>query len=306
MLELAPEVETALAENGPVVALESTIVAHGLPWPDNLALANELEAIVRATGATPATIAVCDGRIAVGLEARRLERIARGEGIRKVSSRDLATVLATAQHGATTVAATMVCAARAGIRVFATGGIGGVHRGFNESLDISADLTELARTRVAVICSGAKSILDLPATLEHLETLSVPVLGYQTSAFPAFYASDSGLALEHRVNSPEDAVAILAARDALDLPGGEVIANPIPPAMAIAFETVDHWIELALGKASAEGLSGKALTPFLLRTLAELSGGTSVAANVALVKSNAELAARIALAYSQSNAATAC
>jgi pseudouridine-5'-phosphate glycosidase len=296
VLELAPEISAALSAGKPVVALESTIIAQGLPWPDNLSLAHELEASVRAAGAAPATVGICEGRIVIGLDAHQLERIARAEGIEKVSSRDLATVVALRLDGATTVAATMLCAARASIRIFATGGIGGVHRDVGASLDISADLIELSRTRVAIVCSGAKSILDLPRTLEHLETHGVPVLGYGTTDFPAFHSRHSDLSVNQRVDSPQQVAAILATRDALDLPGGEVIANPIPSAAAIPKAEVDNWIEQALEAAATESVGGKALTPFLLKQLAEISDGRTVAANVALVKNNAMLAARIALA----------
>ena len=296
ILDIAPPVGVALAERRAVVALESALIAHGLPRPLNLTVARALEAAVAAEGATPATIAIRDGRVRIGCGAADLEHLARAEGIAKVSRANLAAVLAAGGDGATTVAGTMICAAAAGIRLMATGGIGGVHRGGELTLDISADLTELGRTSVAVVCSGAKSILDLPKTLEVLETHGVPVIGFGTDRFPAFHARDSGLGLDLAVDGVEAIADILRLRSELGLQGGVVIANPVPEAHAIEFAELERWIERAHAEAADEGVSGAALTPFLLDALADLSEGRTVAANAALVESNAALAARIAVA----------
>ena len=298
-LDIAPTVAAALAEGRPVVALESSLIAHGLPRPRNLEVARALEAAVAAEGAVPATIAVRRGRVRVGCEEADLESLAHEVGIAKVSRANLATVLAAGEDGATTVAGTMMCAAAAGIRVLATGGIGGVHRGAERTFDVSADLTELARTGVAVVCNGAKSILDLPKTLEVLETLGVPVLGLNTDRFPAFHARDSGLPLEAALDGPAAVAEVLHQRAALGLAGGVVIANPIPEAHAIASAELERWIEQAHAEAAERGVSGAALTPFLLGRLAEFSDGRTVEANVALVEHNAALAARIAVALGE-------
>ena len=296
VLDIAPPVGAALAGRRAVVALESALIAHGLPRPLNLDVARALEAAVTAEGATPATIAIRDGRVRIGCEAADLEHLARAEDVTKVSRANLAAVLAAGGDGATTVAGTMICAAAAGIGVLATGGIGGVHRGAERTLDISADLTELGRTAVAVVCSGAKSILDLPKTLEVLETHGVPVVGFGTDRFPAFHARDSGLGLELTVDGVDAIADMLRLRSKLGLAGGVVIANPVPEAHAIEFAELEDWIERAHAEAAEGGVSGAALTPFLLDRLAKLSGGRTVAANVALVESNATLAARIAVA----------
>ena len=296
LLDIAPPVAAALAERRPVVALESSLIAHGLPRPRNLDVARILEAAVAAEGVVPATIAVRGGRVRIGCGAEDLEHLAREDDIVKVSRANLATVLAAGGDGATTVAGTMMCAAAAGIRVMATGGIGGVHRGAAHTFDVSADLAEFARTPVAVVCSGAKSVLDLPKTLEMLETLGVPVLGLGTDRFPAFHARDSGLPLETALDGPAAVAEVLRQRTALGLTGGEVIANPIPTAHAIAPAELERWIEQAHAEAAERGVSGGALTPFLLDRLADSSDGRTVAANVALVESNAALAARIAAA----------
>ena len=295
-LAVAPDVADALAANRPVVALESTIIAHGMPYPRNLETAQAVEAIIREEGAVPATIAVLDGRIRVGLDAAALESLASAPDVAKLSRRDMAVMLAEGGHGATTVAATMLCAHLAGIRLFVTGGIGGVHRGAETSFDVSADLEELAHTPVAVVCAGAKSILDLPKTLEYLETRGVPVIGMGTSTFPAFYCRSSGLALDHRCDTPEQAAAIIAAQVELPGAGGLVIANPIPEADALDRSEVDAAIEQAIGEATEQGIGGKDVTPFLLARLAEITGGRSLDANIALVKHNARLGARIAVA----------
>ena len=280
-LAVAPDVADALAANRPVVALESTIIAHGMPYPRNLETAREVEAIIRDEGAVPATIAVLDGRIRVGLDASDLERLATAPDMAKLSRRDMAVALAQGGHGATTVAATMLCANLAGIRLFVTGGIGGVHRGGEASFDVSADLEELATTPVAVVCAGAKSILDLPKTLEYLETRGVPVIGFGTDTFPAFYCRSSGLALDHRCDTPEQAAAIIAAQAELPGAGGLVIANPIPKADALDRSEVDAAIDRAIGEATAQGIGGKDVTPFLLARLAEITGGRSLDANIA-------------------------
>ncbi len=296
-LDLSPEVRAARLDGKPVVALESTIISHGLPYPMNLELALELEQTVRSEGAAPATIGICRGRIKVGMSAREIENFAGGSGIAKVSRRDFATIVALGRDGATTVSGTMIAAEMAGIRIFATGGIGGVHRGAGDSMDISADLLELAQTRVAVVCAGAKSILDLAKTLEVLETHGVPVLGFQTDTFPAFHTVDSGLGVDINVASAEDVAVILKAREDLGLKGGEIIANPIPSGFAMDKNEVDGWIDAALKQAGIDGVTGKATTPYLLAKIAELSGGRTITANRALVLDNARLAARIAVCH---------
>lgn len=296
LVRVAPEVQDALDRGGAAVALESTIVAHGMPYPENLATGRALEDAVRATGAVPATIAVVDGMLAVGLDASTLERLAKEPGVAKVSRRDLPFVLARGGLGATTVSATMIGAASTGIRVFATGGIGGVHRGFEETLDVSADLAELARTSVAVVCAGAKSILDLPRTLEVLETLGVPVVGFGTSELPAFFARTSGLPLEHRVDTVEELARVLDAKWSLGLEGGAVVAVPPPEAEALAPDAIDEVIEESLRAASAAGIRGKALTPYLLRAIRERTGGASLRTNIALAVQNARVAGELAVA----------
>lgn len=298
-LFIAPDVAQALAAGAPVVALESTVIAHGLPAPRNLDLARSCEAAVRARGATPATVAVIDGQIVVGCTDNQIQRLAAGGDIAKVSRRDIAAVIARGDTGATTVAGTMMCAAAAGIAIMATGGIGGVHRGGETSLDVSADLYELARAPVAVVCSGAKSILDLPRTLEVLETNGVPVAGYGTSTFPAFFASSSGLALDIRVDGARAAADLVRAHRTLPGAGGLVIANPVPAAAAIPAATVDRWIDAALAAAHRDGVAGKAVTPYLLKALVDLSAGATLKANVALLVDNAAVAAEIAVALAE-------
>jgi pseudouridine-5'-phosphate glycosidase len=292
---LNDEVSRALERGAPVVALESTLVAHGLPAPDNLRAAREMEAAVRRAGAVPATVAVLGGRLVAGLGPEELERLADPERpVLKLSTRDLPAALARGNDAATTVAATMVVAAAAGIRLFATGGIGGVHRGSH--FDVSADLLELSRTPVAVVCSGAKSILDLPRTLEALEALSVPVIGFGTDELPAFYTPRSGCRLTLRSDAPEEVARILTHRFGLAPSGGALIANPIPEAAALDPAELEDGTARALARAQAEGVTGAALTPFLLAELARRTGGRSVAANTALATANAALAARIAVA----------
>lgn len=295
---LAAEVRRAIADGRPVVALESTIVAHGMPFPENLRTARALERAVREAGAVPATIAVMDGRLCAGLDDAGLERLAT-EPMAKASARDLGVLAAGDASGATTVAATMVVASMAGIDVFATGGIGGVHRGASRSFDVSADLTELARTRVAVVCAGAKAILDIPATLEVLETLSVPVMTYRADEFPAFYSRSSGLPSPVRVEDPEEVARICLAHWSLPGSGGALLANPIPAGDEVPSEAITATIEAALADAEREGVAGPAITPFLLARVAELTGARSLAANVALAVSNASLAAGVAVALSR-------
>ena len=294
-LTVADEVRDALAGGRPVVALESTIISHGFPYPENLDLARMVEATVRAGGGVPATIGVADGRVRVGLDDALLERFARDRDAAKVSRRNLGALLASHQLGATTVAATMLCAALAGIRVFATGGIGGVHRGAERTFDVSADLTELARTPVCVVCAGAKSILDLPLTLEYLETQGVPVVGLGTDDFPAFYTPDSGLRVPTRVEDAAQAAAVARAHWSVG-GAGLVVANPIPAADALSAAYVDPIVEAAIADAAARGVTGSAWTPFVLDRIRERTGGRSVAANLALVRHNAEVATAIAAA----------
>lgn len=280
------------------VALESTVIAHGLPWPQNLEMARRLERAVREVGAEPKTIGIIAGQVRIGLTDAELEHLARARGVRKVSRRDLPLVVARKQDGATTVAATMYLAARAGIQVFATGGIGGVHRG--HPFDVSADLEELAQTPVCVVCAGAKAILDLPLTLEVLETRGVPVIGFQTDEFPAFYSRSSGLPVDQRADTPEEVAAIFRAQRRLGLPGGMLVVVPVPAEAEVPRERVEPAIEQALGEAEARGVRGKALTPFLLARVAELTSGEALQANLALLENNARVAAQIALALGQS------
>lgn len=297
LLDIHPEVADALAAGRPVVALESTIVSHGMPWPQNLETARAVETAVRAAGAVPATVALAGGRLKAGLDADTLEALARaGRTVRKASRRDLAYVLADGGLGATTVAATMFVAGQAGIRIFATGGIGGVHRGAETSFDISADLLELAQTPVAVVCAGAKAILDLRLTLEVLETHGVPVIGYRTDELPAFYSRGSGLPVGFRQDSPAAIARLLKAQWALGLPGGVLVTNPIPPEFEIPREAIEPIIEAALADARSRGLKGADVTPHLLARVSELTGGQSLTANIALVLNNARLAAEIAAA----------
>ena len=297
-LLFSPEVAAARAAGKPVVALESTIISHGMPYPQNVATARLVEAEVRACGAVPATIAIVDGRLKAGLTDAQIEALGQGgRSVAKVSRRDLPFIVAAGRSGATTVAATMIVAAQAGIAVFATGGIGGVHRGAAQSFDVSADLQELARTNVAVVCAGAKAILDLRLTLEYLETHGVPVIGYGTDLLPAFYTRDSEFRVDYRLDSATEIARAMHAKWQLGLAGGLVVANPIPQAFAMPRERVDAAIEQALREAQAQGVSGKDSTPFLLARVSELTGGDSLAANIQLVLNNARLAAAIAVEY---------
>ncbi|KXZ50302.1 hypothetical protein GPECTOR_17g941 [Gonium pectorale] len=295
LIRVSPEVQAALAEGRPVVALESTIISHGMPWPDNLATALEVEGVVRDSGATPATIAIIEGVPHIGMQRAQLEHIARrGTAVQKVSRRDLPVVIAKRLDGATTVSATAALAALAGIQVFVTGGIGGVHRGGEATMDVSADLTELGRTPVAVVCAGAKSILDIPRTLEVLETLGVPVAAYGTDEFPAFFTPRSGCQAPARVDSPKEAAALLDAGRRLGLGGGMLLAVPIPADAAAEGAEVEAAISTALREAEERGVKGNQLTPFLLERVRTLTGGRSLAANIRLVKNNAAVGSALA------------
>jgi pseudouridine-5'-phosphate glycosidase len=296
-VSLLPEVHDALQSGAPVVALESTIISHGMPYPTNVQTAREVEAVVRAGGAIPATIAILGGRIQVGLSPQDLESLGQAAHVRKVSRRDLPIAIASGQVGATTVAATMICAHLAGIAVFVTGGIGGVHRQGEVTLDVSADLTELARTSVAVVCAGAKAILDLPRTLEVLETHGVPVIGFETDTFPAFYTRSSGLPVDVRLDRPAAVARVMAAKWGLGLDGGVLVTTPVPEAHAMDTEEIGAIIEQSVQEADRAGIKGKDVTPFLLKRIVERTGGRSLATNVALVKHNAEVGAAIAVAY---------
>ena len=294
LLDVAPRVAAVLSRGGPVVALETTIVTHGMPFPQNVETALEVEALVRAGGAEPATIAIVGGRIRIGLEPDEIRELAGLRGVRKVSRADLPFTVATGAPGATTVAATMIAAALAGIAVFATGGIGGVHRGAEENFDVSADLDELAQTPVAVVCAGAKALLDLPKTLEVLETRGVPVICYGSDFFPAFWSRGSGLRAPLRLDSAAEIAAAIRTQRALGYGSGTLIANPVAAAEEIPAGEIGAHIEAAVAAAKATGISGKDVTPFLLDRLLELTGGRSLTTNIALIKSNARLAAAIA------------
>jgi len=296
-LHLSDEVADALAAGRPVVALESTIISHGMPYPQNVAMATEVEGIVRDHGATPATIAILDGRLCIGLSAEELELLASDGNVTKVSVRDLPYVVAQRAHGATTVAATMRLAAMAGIRVFVTGGLGGVHRGAQQTFDVSADLTELGQTSVAVVSAGVKSILDIGLTLETLETLGVPVLGIGSDEFPSFYSRSSGHRAPMRVDTAAEVAAVMRAKWDLGLEGGVVVANPIPAEDEIPADEIGAIIDQALADMDALGIRGKDATPYLLGRIVEITGGASLTANIALVRHNARLGAAIAREY---------
>lgn len=297
----SPEVSDALAAGRPVVALESTIITHGMPWPQNLEMARQVEQVIRDNGAVPATIAVMDGQIHVGLTDDALQALARtpSDQAMKLSRADLAVCLANGRTGATTVAATMICAHLAGIRVFATGGIGGVHRGAESSFDISADLQELSQTPVTVVAAGAKAILDLPKTWEVLETLGVPVIAYGQDDLPAFWSRNSGIRAPLRMDDAGQIAAAAAMRGRLGLKGGQLVANPIPPEAEIARDQIMPVIEQALSEAEAQGVAAKEVTPFLLQRIFELTGGRSLQSNIALVLNNARLASQIAIAMTR-------
>ncbi|HPY97431.1 MAG: Pseudouridine-5'-phosphate glycosidase [Firmicutes bacterium ADurb.Bin099] len=293
-IDYSEEVKKAKKEGQPVVALESTIISHGMPYPKNVETALMCEDIIRKNNAVPATIAVIDGRLKAGLSHDEIEYLAKAKGILKMSRRDLPAVVAQKQDGAATVAATMIIAALAGIKVFATGGIGGVHREASHTFDISADLQELAKTSVAVVCAGVKSILDIGLTLEYLETMGVPVLGYQTDKFPAFYTDDSGFGVDYVVDNAEHAADIIRAKWGLGLQGGVVVANPIPKQYSMDKKYIDNIIKEALEEADKRGIKGKKITPFLLDKIKELTAGESLDANIKLVLNNSNVAAKIA------------
>ena len=297
-LDVKPEVAEALAAGKPVVALESTIISHGMPYPQNVETALNVERIIRENGAVPATIAVIGGRLKAGLTPEEIEYFGKkGTAIRKASRRDLAILCAKGQDGATTVTTTMMIAHMAGISIFATGGIGGVHRGAETTMDISADLEELGQTPVMVICAGAKSILDLGLTLEYLETKGVPVIGYGTEELPAFYTRRSGFGVDYRMDTPEELAAALRASKDMGLRGGMLVTNPIPEEYAMPLETINAAIDQAIAECNAKGIHGKDTTPFLLARVAEITGGDSLASNIQLVYNNAALAARTAVAF---------
>lgn len=297
LVSMNPEVQEALEQGKPVVALESTIISHGMPYPQNVEMANQMEQIIRDSGAVPATIAIIDGKIQVGLNEEQLELMATAEDVAKVSRRDMAQVLASKKLGATTVATTMIGAHLAGIKVFVTGGIGGVHRGYEEHMDVSADLEELAQTPVTVVCAGAKAILDLPRTLEYLETKGVPVLGYGTDYLPAFFSSTSENRLNARVDSPKEVANIMKYSNDLSFEGGILVTNPIPTEKEIPAEEINGIIDQALIEERKAGVKGKDSTPFLLAKIVELTEGKSLEANIALVYNNARVGAEIAVAY---------
>lgn len=298
-LDISKEVLDALRYYKPIVALESTIISHGMPYPENIDTALSLEKIVRDTGAIPATMGIIHGRIKIGMTRAEMEFLANSKEVIKTSRRDIPYVVGMGLSGGTTVSATMIFSQFAGIRVFATGGMGGVHRGADRSFDISADLTELSRTNVAVVCAGVKAILDIGLTLEKLETLGVPVLGYGTDDFPAFYTRKSSFKVPMRVNNPEDCARIMKSKWDLNLDGGIIIANPIPEEYEAQRENIDKAIEIALFEAEKNGIVGKEVTPYLLSKVKELTAGESLAANMALVKNNALVAAQIAVEYAK-------
>ena len=296
-VKIHPEVEQAISENRPVVALESTIISHGMPYPKNVETALLVEKTVRDNGAVPAACAIIDGELKAGLSRNELEYLGKeGRNIPKASRRDMAYLVSKKMSGATTVAATMIIANLAGIRIFATGGIGGVHRGAAHTMDISADLQELAKTNVAVVCAGAKAILDLKLTKEYLETHGVPLLGFRTEELPAFYTRKSGLSVDYRMDSPKEIADLLTAKESLALNGGVVIANPIPEAAQPEYDFINEAIEAALTEADSLNLEGKEITPFLLSKIEKLTSGKSLEANIRLVLNNAKLAAQIACA----------
>ena len=296
-LDIRDDIKKAIAENKPVVALESTILSHGMPYPENLEFARNVEKIIIAEGAVPATIAIIGGKIKVGLSDEELELMCKAENVGKVSRRDLPIYIATKQTGATTVTTTMIGASLAGIKFFATGGLGGVHREAQQTFDISADLQELANTNVAVVCAGAKAILDLNLTMEYLETFGVPVLGLRTDYLPAFYSKSSGLKLDHNCKDEQEVADIVKAKWELGLNGGVVIGNPIPDEYAMPNEEINVYIEKALAMAKEKGIKVKDTTPFLLATVKDLTGGDSLKSNIELAYNNARACARIAKAY---------
>ncbi len=299
-LDIADEVRDALTRNQPVVALESTIICHGMPWPRNAETALQAEAAVRDGGAIPATVAILGGRLKVGLDNAEIQQLGKsGQAVAKTSRRDIPFIVARGDDGATTVAATMIIAAMAGIRIMATGGIGGVHRGVEHTMDISADLEELARTNIAVVCAGIKSVLDIGRTLEYLETVGVPMVGFRTDTVPAFYTRSSGFPVDYRVDDPVQAAEAIRAKFGMGIDGAMLIANPVPEADALAAEEIDNVIDTAIAEMNERGISGKESTPFLLARIAARTGGRSLDANIALVLNNARVAAQIAVKHCQ-------
>ena len=299
-LVISPSVQAALSDKKPVVALESTIISHGMPYPQNVETALKVEQQVRSNGATPATIAIIDGKMKAGLSTDEIEILGKqGQSVTKVSRRDMPMIIAKGMNGATTVASTMIIAQLAGIRIFATGGIGGVHRGAGETFDISADLKELAQTNVAVICAGAKSILDIGLTLEYLETHGVPVIGYGTDSFPAFFTRESGFGVDNRVDNVAELAKMLITKWAIPLQGGVVVANPVPHEYESDPKMINKAIEKALRHADEQGIKGKKITPFLLAEIERMTEGLSLKTNIQLVMNNAALAAQLATAYAQ-------
>ena len=297
-LDVNPEVAAAIAEGKPVVALESTIISHGMPYPQNVETALAVEKIIRENGAVPATIAIIGGRLKAGLTAEEIEYFGKkGQAIHKASRRDLAVLCARGEDGATTVTTTMIIAHMAGIKIFATGGIGGVHRGAEVTMDISADLEELGQTPVMVVCAGAKSILDLGLTLEYLETKGVPVIGFGTEELPAFYTRQSGFKVDYRIDTPAELAKVFKASHEMGLKSGMLVTNPIPEEFAMPLETINSAIDQAISECNAKGIKGKETTPFLLARVAELTGGDSLASNIQLVFNNAKVAAQTAVEY---------
>jgi pseudouridylate synthase len=300
-LSFSEEVQVAREQGKPIIALESTIISHGMPYPQNVQTAREVEQIIRENGAVPATIAIIDGKIKIGLSEEELEMFGKSSAVAKVSRRDLAYIIASKKLGATTVAATMICAELAGIKIFVTGGIGGVHRGAETNMDISADLEELAQSNVAVVCAGAKSILDLGLTMEYLETKGVPVIGYQTNVLPAFYTRKSEIPLQICADDVETIASSLKVKWDLNLKGGIVIANPIPEEFAMDEKVINGVIETAIKEAEEKHITGKEVTPFMLGKIKELTEGKSLEANIALVKNNALIGAKLAVSFYQLN-----
>lgn len=298
-LSITPEIQEALAQGKPIVALESTILSHGMPYPENVEFAHKVEEIIRGEGVIPATTAIIGGKLKVGLNSDELELMCKAENVAKASRRDVAVYLVSGQTAATTVATTMLIAELAGIRVFATGGIGGVHRGAQETMDISADLQEFAHTNVCVVSAGCKSILDIGLTLEYLETYGVPVLGYQTSEFPAFYCESSGYGVDYKVADAAEAAKIMKTKWDLGLKGGIVLGNPIPHEYSLDHAYIDKAIDQALEMAKEKGVRGKATTPFLLATIKDLTGGTSFASNLQLAYNNARVASKVAIEFAK-------
>jgi pseudouridine-5'-phosphate glycosidase len=296
-LDIKPEVQEALDKKLPIVALESTIISHGMPYPQNVEMAKKVESIIRAEGAVPATIAIMNGKIKIGLSDEDLETLANADYVAKVSRRDVAKIVANKTLGATTVASTMICADMAGIKFFVTGGIGGVHRGFENTLDISADLEELAQTNVTVICAGAKAILDLPRTMEYLETKGVSVVGFQTKILPAFFTRTSGIELHSFVNDEKELAEMIYVKDQLQLKGGVLVANPIPEEDSMDATYINAIIDTAIKQCFKDGVEGKDVTPYLLKTIVEKTDGKSLLANLALVYNNAKVGARLAKEY---------